>query len=254
MDEPGFHVLIDLVKDIVYLITPDIPEYDIFWKGPTNYTSKALKDQYDIDDILSEKEFQLYLANYHDCIDTVYVYDHQQMKQLMQMIPALTIEKLNTNTLQPALNEARLTKFPWEINIIRQVMYGSSQAHIQLIQQFKPGMNEARLAALFRFGCAQHDIYRQAYLPIVASGPRTATLHYSKNNQKIPYDTHTLVLVDAGGERLCYGSDITRTFPATGKFSLEAKTIYNIVLKMQQVKPFFYIYKKNKAYSHLYII
>lgn len=235
MDEPGFHVLIDLVKDTVYLITPDIPEYDVFWKGPTNYTSKALKNQYDIDEIMNEKEFQLFLTNYHACIDTMYVFDHHQMKQLKSLIPSLSPDKFNIDQLHLALDESRLIKFSWEIDIIRRVMHGSSQAHIQLIQQFRPGMNEARLAALFRYSCAQYDIYKQAYLPIVASGPRAATLHYSKNNQKIPYGPHTLVLVDAGGENLCYGSDITRTFPVTGKFSHEAKTIYSIVLKMQQV-------------------
>lgn len=175
------------------------------------------------------------MTNYHACIDTMYVFDHHHMKQLMLFIPSLSSDQLNVVQLQLALNESRLIKFPWEIDMIRQVMHGSSKAHVHLIQKFKPGMTEARLAALFCYACAQYDIYKQAYLPIVASGPRAATLHYSKNNQKIPYGPHTLVLVDAGGERSCYGSDITRTFPVTGKFSNESKTIYSIVLKMQQV-------------------
>ena len=50
----------------------------------------------------------------------------------------------------------------------------------------------------------------QCYLPIIASGHRAATLHYTKNNQVIPSGPHSLVLVDAGGERRCYGRFVTQ--------------------------------------------
>ena len=41
-------------------------------------------------------------------------------------------------------------------------------------------------------------------------------------------------LVDAGCEYEMYASDITRTFPANGKFSDEQLQIYNIVLEAQK--------------------
>jgi len=41
------------------------------------------------------------------------------------------------------------------------------------------------------------------------------------------------LLLDAGTEWNCYASDITRTFPISGKFSKESRQIYDIVLKMQ---------------------
>ena len=40
-----------------------------------------------------------------------------------------------------------------------------------------------------------------------------------------------LVLVDAGCEYNYYASDITRTFPISGKFSAEQKAIYEVVLE-----------------------
>ncbi|HAC87066.1 MAG TPA: Xaa-Pro aminopeptidase, partial [Gammaproteobacteria bacterium] len=43
------------------------------------------------------------------------------------------------------------------------------------------------------------------------------------------------VLIDAGCEYEYYASDITRTFPANGKFSAEQRAIYEIVLKAQKV-------------------
>jgi Xaa-Pro dipeptidase len=232
VDEPGFHVVIDLGQERVYLIAPSIPDSDIFWKGPHQDVNELL-ERYNVDEIIYESDLPRLLHELDP--DLILAMDQQQANDLVELVPTLNFSLLDTELLLPAMNEARLIKFPWEIDMIRQAMYGSSQAHIALIQQFRPGMTEAHLAALFRWTCAQYEIYKQAYLPIVASGPRAATLHYAKNNQRIPNEPHALVLVDAGGEKSCYGSDITRTFPVQGQFSEEARTIYNIVLKMQEV-------------------
>lgn len=70
-------------------------------------------------------------------------------------------------------------------------------------------------------------------MPIFGAGKNAATLHYGKNNATI--NSTDVILVDAGAEYEYYTSDITRTFPANGKFTPEAKVIYNIVLEMQKV-------------------
>ncbi|CEP10574.1 hypothetical protein [Parasitella parasitica] len=229
VDEPGYQVVFDLESERVYLITPSVPENDVFWKGPSHDTAE-LMELYNVDEIVQQEDLP---RLFHTLAPkSTLVLDDQQAKHLKSIMPLLNVD---TQLLTPAIHESRLIKFSWEIETIRQVMYASSQSHIALMQQFKSGMTEAHLAALFRWTCASHQIYSQAYLPIVASGPRAATLHYSRNNQKIPTEPHSLVLVDAGGEKSCYGSDITRTFPARGFFSEEAKTIYNIVLRMQKV-------------------
>lgn len=46
-----------------------------------------------------------------------------------------------------------------------------------------------------------------------------------------------MLLIDAGCEWNCYASDITRTMPVgnSGKFTPEARAIYELVLKMQKV-------------------
>ena len=72
-----------------------------------------------------------------------------------------------------------------------------------------------------------------AYGSIVASGDNACVLHYTANNSFIR--DGDLVLIDAG----CslddyYNGDITRTFPANGKFSGEQKALYEITLKAQK--------------------
>ena len=68
-------------------------------------------------------------------------------------------------------------------------------------------------------------------MPIVAFGKNGATLHYNHNNAAIKGDG--LLLVDAGGELHGYASDITRTYPVSGRFSPDQRTLYSIVLRAQ---------------------
>jgi Xaa-Pro dipeptidase len=71
----------------------------------------------------------------------------------------------------------------------------------------------------------------QAYPVIAASGPAAATLHYFGNDQ--PLAGRQLVVLDAGCEWNCYASDITRTFPISGRFTPEAAAVYAAVERMQ---------------------
>ena len=55
-------------------------------------------------------------------------------------------------------------------------------------------------------------------------------------------ETGDLVVLDVGADFEYYGSDITRTFPVSGKFTEEQKKIYSIVLEankkaIREVKP-----------------
>ncbi|MFX5937829.1 M24 family metallopeptidase, partial [Acinetobacter baumannii] len=68
--------------------------------------------------------------------------------------------------------------------------------------------------------------------PIVASGSNACILHYQSNHTQIR--DGDLILIDAGCEFNSYASDITRTFPANGKFSTAQKRLYEIVLASQQ--------------------
>jgi Xaa-Pro aminopeptidase len=87
---------------------------------------------------------------------------------------------------------------------------------------------EAELLHEFRRNGAQFP----AYTPIVASGPNACVLHYNANNRRIR--DGELVLIDAGCELDGYASDITRTFPANGRFSPAQRELYELVLAAQQ--------------------
>jgi Xaa-Pro aminopeptidase len=101
-------------------------------------------------------------------------------------------------------------------------------------------MYEYQLEGLIRNHFAQSGSRFDAYTPIVGSGDNACILHYNDNDQEIK--NGDLILIDAGCEINHYASDITRTFPANGKFSDEQKALYQLVLDSQlaaiaEVKP-----------------
>ncbi|XLM19815.1 M24 family metallopeptidase, partial [Chromobacterium piscinae] len=66
---------------------------------------------------------------------------------------------------------------------------------------------------------------------IVAAGANACTLHYVANDARI--NDGDLVLIDAGCEYCGYAGDITRTFPANGRFSGPQRDVYEVVLAAQ---------------------
>ena len=132
--------------------------------------------------------------------------------------------------LDSVLDEMRLFKDDFEINLMRQAAQISAQAHVRAMQQVKPGMMEYQLEAELLYIFAQNGC-QTAYNSIVGGGANGCILHYVENNQ--PLKDGDLVLIDAGAELDHYAADITRTFPVNGKFSPEQKALYELVLNAQ---------------------
>jgi Xaa-Pro aminopeptidase len=125
----------------------------------------------------------------------------------------------------------RLIKSPAEIALMRKAAEISACAHIQAMALCEPGVNEYQLEAEMTYQFQMQGARFHAYTPIVSSGINTCTLHYNDNNRIIK--DKSIVLIDAGCEYQNYASDVTRTFPANGRFSAEQRAIYEIVLAAQ---------------------
>jgi Xaa-Pro aminopeptidase len=130
-----------------------------------------------------------------------------------------------------SLHEMRLFKSPAEIATLQKAIDITREAHIKAMQICKPGMNEYELEAEIMYQFQRSGARFPAYTPIVGAGRHTCILHYISNDQVIKKDD--LVLIDAGAEYQNYAADITRTFPANGKFSGEQRAIYELVLESQ---------------------
>ena len=137
----------------------------------------------------------------------------------------------STIDLHVVLNEMRLVKDASEIALMQRAAKISSVAHRRAMQITCPGMFEYELEAEMLHEFRRQGAQSPAYGSIIASGANACVLHYSANNAKIK--DGELILIDAGCELDSYASDVTRTFPANGKFSTPQKTLYELVLAAQ---------------------
>ena len=129
------------------------------------------------------------------------------------------------------LDEMRLYKSEAEVAVMRRSANIAAAAHQRAMQFTRPGMMEYEIEAEFLHEFYRHGSQAPAYTSIVAGGANACTLHYNANDAKLR--DGDLLLIDAGCELDGYASDITRTFPVSGKFSAPQKDLYELVLASQ---------------------
>ncbi len=134
--------------------------------------------------------------------------------------------------LDHLLHDMRLYKSAAEIKVMRRAADISARAHVRAMQACRAGLHEYSLEAELDYEFRKGGAKMPAYGSIVAAGRNACILHYQQNDALLR--DGDLVLIDAGCEIECYASDITRTFPVSGRFSPEQKAIYELVLEAQQ--------------------
>ena len=125
----------------------------------------------------------------------------------------------------------RLIKDPHEIDLMKKACRISAESHVEAMKFVKPGMTEQEMEAFYLYEFAKRGGRFSAYTPIVAGGENACVLHYVENSK--PLLDGDLLLVDAGCEYDFYASDITRTFPVSGKFTDAQLAIYEVVLEAE---------------------
>ncbi|HWU83087.1 MAG TPA: Xaa-Pro aminopeptidase [Methylophilaceae bacterium] len=133
--------------------------------------------------------------------------------------------------VRPLIDEMRLYKSAFELDIMRRAAQISAEAHRRAMQAVRPNMMEYEIEAELLHTFYQHGSRSPAYSSIVAGGANACVLHYVENDAQLK--NGDLLLIDAGCELDGYASDITRTFPVGGKFSGPQKDLYELVLAAQ---------------------
>ncbi len=131
-----------------------------------------------------------------------------------------------------ALHELRLHKGPEEVVALRKASAITSDAHIAAMRAGRPGTFEYELEASIDFTFRSRGGKGPGYTTIVGAGENATILHYVENSCAIA--DGDLVLVDAGCEYGWYTADITRTWPASGRFTAAQRRIYDLVLTVQK--------------------
>ncbi len=150
----------------------------------------------------------------------------QFSNQLKNLYPELSI--LSSSHI---LKQMRTLKSNEEIDAIKAAIQITQKGLQSLVDTLKTSKKEHLLHAAFVYELNKNQS-KEAFDTIIASGNHATILHYIDNNDDISNDA--LVLCDLGAEYHQYNADITRTYPASGKFTDRQKVLYQLVLEVNQ--------------------
>ncbi len=178
------------------------------------------------DTVLNTESFESELHKQLEHYSGIYTIGEQSTAALKELAPLRDISGAG-----PMIARLRMHKSPEELALIQKSIDITLDAHRAAWRRAAPGEYEYQVAATmtavyFNAGCE-----RNAYAPIVGSGPNSTVLHYSRNSRRM--DRGELLLMDVGAECAGYAADITRTIPVGARYSKRQREIYEVVLGAQ---------------------
>ena len=252
-DANAILLMIGKTKEVIFF-SKKSTERDVRWNGPSAWTIPDLKSAYGIDQLLPYEDFwQTLSQNYtpetavfmplgpidqidksrRDINNNELLFLRHPIKttplwkegitQIKQLFPLATLKNIN-----PVMNDIRIIKTPYEIEQMKMSGKIAIEGVEEAIKDTKPGMYEYELEATAAYFFTKRGARGPAYAAIVSSGPTTNTIHYEANNRKI--EKEDFVLMDYGCNYNYYASDITRVWPASGKFTPLEEKMYMCIL------------------------
>lgn len=138
---------------------------------------------------------------------------------------------IDGKALESIIHQMRLKKSQSEINVMRKAIDITAAGFIRSMRQCHSDMYEFELEAELLYEFMRLGSRYEAFKTIVGGGVNACVLHYKKNTDLLK--NNDLVLIDGGAEYQYYCSDVSRSFPVNGKFSLKQATLYEAVLEAE---------------------
>ncbi len=144
-------------------------------------------------------------------------------KNIKKVYPSLVVKNIYHKIVR-----ARMQKSEGEIEEIKKSIETTKNAIYNVMKHHNELKNES-LATAYHDFVLINEGKPNSFENIIASGKNATILHYDSNNSDI--EDNSLLLMDVGCYTNWYSSDISRTFPVSGKFTEQQKQIYAIVLE-----------------------
>jgi Xaa-Pro aminopeptidase len=152
--------------------------------------------------------------------------DLEAFRKVAERVPGVAIE--DRTQLLPQM---RSIKSSAELKLMRKAIDATAAGYDAAMKMIKPGVNEAQIAQTLQDNYRANGGTGLAYNSIVGAGLNGTVLHYMANDGAVR--AGDLLVIDSGAEFQGYASDVTRTFPASGKFSADQRDAYEVVLNSQ---------------------
>ena len=203
--------------------------YTVMWTGEVHGKEGAV-ETFGADAAFAFNDFENKLPALLKGKSRIHLHGHdQQMKELVKAALETNRQTAEIIDVAPILHEHRIFKDDWEIEQLRQATDVTVKAHQYTLQTLRPGLAEYEVQAGIEYVFKRNGL-STGFSSIVGSGPNSCLLHHRPGSRKLV--DGDLVLVDIGAASMGgYSSDVTRTYPANGRFSPEQREIYELVLK-----------------------
>src|SRR6185437_75705 len=143
-----------------------------------------------------------------------------------------TASGFSIKNVWPIFVEMRLKKSPMELRLLQHAIDISTEAHERAWTIAGEAKWEYEVDAVMAYTFKLRNADSWGYPDIVGSGANATTLHYEESQG--PVRPNDLILMDCGAEYEHYSADVTRTFPANGKFSPAQAQLYQVVYDAQE--------------------
>lgn len=245
--EPGSLLLAEKDNDGEALYTLFVDERDAsreLWDGPLCGADEEVRAYFGVDHVRTTEELPGYIAQALQDVNSFH------FDRLINEAISSSLAKLDPNAQRQLVSKwktdatpksfllaQRLIKSEAEQQLMGQaaqimgLSLNETMAHAKLSMK-TDSVEEKYIEALLEMGCKKRGSPRMAFPSVVASGLNGTILHYMSNNRAAVRGD--FVMVDAGCEVHGYSSDISRSWPVSGKFSGAQKDLYELVLRVQK--------------------
>lgn len=134
--------------------------------------------------------------------------------------------------VSPAIAEMRKVKSQVEIALLQKAIDITGEGQREAAMVLRPGAYEYEAQAALEYAFMRAGAERTGFPSIVGAGINSTILHYNENRRKI--EAGDLIVIDVGAEYSYYTADITRTYPASGRFTRRQREVYQLVLDAQR--------------------
>ena len=238
LEEENAILILNKEKETLYIEKRN-SEKEI-WDGP-RLGIEGARQSLEIEDVKAHLNFDQDLEKILAGNQSFYynfAFHHKRDEQILNHIKNLS-QKKRMNKKAPQylyrtdeiLNKMRMYKSKGELSILKENVKITQAGFQSLLEKVRENMFEYEAEALLNYEFKRKNACH-AYPPIVASGSQACILHYIKNEKKMK--SQDLLLVDAGAEKSCLATDVTRTFPISSRFTPIQKDVYEIVLEAQK--------------------
>lgn len=210
------------------------------WMGKRMSVKEAkAKSQIDNIKFMESLDNEILLNINRRCIEKIYFLQNEfnlsqnkglnvrKAQEYQTHFPTIEIKNLYS-----IIGTLRMQKDSDEIAKVEKAIEMTKNGLNEVLKVLKPGLYEYQVQSTYEYSIKYQGSIKPSFPTIAGAGYNGTMLHYGTNRDMI--HDGDLILLDLGAMYEGYCSDITRTYPANGKFTPRQKQIYDIVLKANQ--------------------